>query len=186
LGRHGVEQLLGVAADATDKRLPEVARAYVAALGAQLRMLKAQILQFDRMITAWHRSSQASRWLDDIPGVGPALGGRSSALERSAGFSPLRMRKIDMAGRAPAPRQRRSLNAVARTIPVDVHDTLGLLAAGRASEYLSLVPEVTKIVIGRAYCRGGELAAIRAGWWSIICARTWQLPLLILHVSRPR
>src|SRR5689334_23771444 len=56
VGRHGVEQLLGVAADSNDKRLPEVARACVAALGAQLRMLKAQILQFDRMIRAWHRS----------------------------------------------------------------------------------------------------------------------------------
>ncbi len=73
VGRNGVEQLLGVAADASDKRLPEVARACVAALGAQLQMLKAQILQFDRMITAWHRSSEASRRLDDIPGVGPAL-----------------------------------------------------------------------------------------------------------------
>jgi len=36
-------------------------------------MLKEQILQFDRMITAWHRSNEASRRLDDIPGVGPAL-----------------------------------------------------------------------------------------------------------------
>jgi transposase len=73
IGRNGVEQLLGVAADANDKRLPEVARACVAALGAHLRMLKAQILQFDRMIMAWHRSSEASRRLDDIPGVGPVL-----------------------------------------------------------------------------------------------------------------
>jgi transposase len=73
VGRHGVEQLLGIAADVNDKRLPEVARACVAALGAQLRMLKEQILQFDRMITAWHRSNEASRRLDDIPGVGPAL-----------------------------------------------------------------------------------------------------------------
>jgi transposase len=73
VGRHGVEQLLGIAADINDKRLPEVARACVAALGAQLRMLKERILQFDRMITAWHRSNEASRRLDDIPGVGPAL-----------------------------------------------------------------------------------------------------------------
>jgi transposase len=73
VGRHGVEQLLGIAADVNDKRLPEVARACVMALGAQLRMLKEQILQFDRMITAWHRSSEASRRLDDIPGIGPAL-----------------------------------------------------------------------------------------------------------------
>ena len=73
VGRNGVEQLLGVVADASDKRLPEVARACVAALGAQLRMLKAQILEFDRMIRAWHRSSEVSKRLDDIPGVGPAL-----------------------------------------------------------------------------------------------------------------
>ena len=73
VGRNGVEQLLGVAADASDKRLPALARACVVALGAQLRMLKAQILEFDRMITAWHRSNETSRRLDDIPGVGPAL-----------------------------------------------------------------------------------------------------------------
>jgi transposase len=36
-------------------------------------MLKAQILEFDRMIMAWHRSSETSRRLDAIPGVGPAL-----------------------------------------------------------------------------------------------------------------
>jgi transposase len=73
VGRNGVEQLLSIAADSNDKRLPEVARACVAALGAQLQTLKAQILEFDRMIRAWHRSSEASRRLDDIPGVGPAL-----------------------------------------------------------------------------------------------------------------
>jgi transposase len=73
IGRNGVEQLLGVVAAGSDKRLPEVARASVAALGTQLRVLKAQILQFDRRITAWHRSNEASKRLDDIPGVGPVL-----------------------------------------------------------------------------------------------------------------
>jgi transposase len=73
VGRNGVEELLGVVADASDKRLPEIARACVAALGAQLQMLKAQILEFDRMIRAWHRSSETSRRLDEIPGVGPVL-----------------------------------------------------------------------------------------------------------------
>jgi transposase len=73
IGRNGVEQLLTIAADSNDKRLPEVARVCVAALGAHLQTLKAQILEFDRMIRAWHRSSEASRRLDDIPGVGPAL-----------------------------------------------------------------------------------------------------------------
>src|SRR5438874_6374666 len=73
VGRNGVEQLLGVVADSNDKRLPEVARACIAALGAQLRVLKAQILEFDRLITAWHRSNETSKRLDAIPGVGPAL-----------------------------------------------------------------------------------------------------------------
>src|SRR5256712_14214936 len=73
VGRHGVEQLLTIAADANDKRLPEVARACVSALGAQLRMLKAQILEFDRLIMSWHRCNEASKRLDDLPGVGPAL-----------------------------------------------------------------------------------------------------------------
>src|SRR3954449_6646921 len=73
VGRNGVEELLGAVADASDKRLPEVARACLVALGAQLRMLKAQILEFDRMINAWHRSNEASRRFDEIPGVGPVL-----------------------------------------------------------------------------------------------------------------
>jgi transposase len=73
IGRNGVEELLGIVADASDKRLPDVARACVAALGAQLRRLKAQILEFDRMIRAWHRSSEMSMRLDDCPGIGPAL-----------------------------------------------------------------------------------------------------------------
>lgn len=73
VGRGGVEELLGIVGDAGDKRLPELARACVAALGTQLRMLKAQILQFDRMIMVWHRSNNLSRRLDELPGVGPAL-----------------------------------------------------------------------------------------------------------------
>ena len=73
VGRNGVEQLLDVVADASDKRLPEIARACLVALGTQLRTLKAQILNFDRQIMAWHRSSEASKRLDEIPGVGPAL-----------------------------------------------------------------------------------------------------------------
>ena len=73
VGRHGVEALLEVVADVGDNRVPEVARACLAALGAQLRRLKEQILEFDRMIMAWHRSNEISRRLDAIPGVGPAL-----------------------------------------------------------------------------------------------------------------
>ena len=73
VGRNGVEELLNVVVDSNEKRLPEVARGCLAALGTQLRALKAQILEFDRRIMAWHRSNETSKRLDDIPGVGPVL-----------------------------------------------------------------------------------------------------------------
>ena len=73
VGRKGVEELLDVVADPNDKRVPEVARMCLVALGAQLRRLKEQILEFDRMIMAWHRSNETSLRLDAIPGVGPVL-----------------------------------------------------------------------------------------------------------------
>jgi transposase len=73
VGRKGVEELLNVVTDSSDKRVPVVARMCLAALGAQLRRLKEQILEFDRTILAWHRSNEASKRLDAIPGVGPIL-----------------------------------------------------------------------------------------------------------------
>src|SRR3989442_13693479 len=82
VGRNGVEDLLNVVADSSDKRVPEIARGCLAALGAQLRMLKTQILEFDRMIMAWHPSNETSKRLDEIPGVGPAL---ATALVASVG-----------------------------------------------------------------------------------------------------
>jgi transposase len=73
VGRRGIDQLLAIVAEPNDKRLPEMARICVAALGAQLQILKLRILEFDRLIRAWHRSNEVSRRLDRIPGVGPAL-----------------------------------------------------------------------------------------------------------------
>jgi transposase len=73
VGRKGVTELLHVAVDPSDKRVPEVARARLAALGTQLLRLKQQILDLDRMIMAWHRSNQTSKPLHYIPGVSPTL-----------------------------------------------------------------------------------------------------------------
>jgi transposase len=74
IARLGVEELLlKVIADVNDRRVPEIARACLAALGDQLRVLKAHVLKFDRLINAWHRSNEMSRRLDELPGVGPTL-----------------------------------------------------------------------------------------------------------------
>ena len=73
VGRNGVEELLDIVADPSDKRVPEIARACLLALGVQLRRLKEQILEFDRIIRAWHRSDEMSMRLDEAPGVGPVL-----------------------------------------------------------------------------------------------------------------
>jgi transposase len=73
VGRKGIEELLRVIADPSDRRVPDIVRACLAALGSQLIGLKKQILDFDRMIMAWHRSNQTSKRLNCIPGVGPLL-----------------------------------------------------------------------------------------------------------------
>jgi transposase len=73
VGRKGVEELLRVIADPADERIPEIARACLVALGTQLQRLKEQLLEFDRMIIAWHRSDETSRRLDEAPGIGPML-----------------------------------------------------------------------------------------------------------------
>ena len=73
VGRKGMEEMLRVIADPSDKRVPDVVRACLAGLSSQLLSLKKRILDFDRMIMAWHRSNQTSRRLNCIPGVGPLL-----------------------------------------------------------------------------------------------------------------
>jgi transposase len=69
----GVEELLRVVADGNDKRVPDVVRACLGALGTQLLSLKKQILELDRTIMAWYRSNETSRRLHYIPGVDPLL-----------------------------------------------------------------------------------------------------------------
>jgi len=73
VGRNGLEKLLEVIADDQDERVPPAARDCLLALRAQLAMVKQQILDADRRILVWHRASELSRRLDDIPGVGPLI-----------------------------------------------------------------------------------------------------------------
>src|ERR1700689_580899 len=65
VGRKGIEELPLVIADPSDKRVPDTARACLSALGAQLQRMKEQILEFDRLIRAWHRSNEMSMRLEE-------------------------------------------------------------------------------------------------------------------------
>ena len=73
VGRNGLEKLLNVIEDGNDARVPPTARDCLLALRAQLEMVKYQILDADRRVLAWHRMSEVSQRLDDIPGVGPLI-----------------------------------------------------------------------------------------------------------------
>src|SRR4029450_1301436 len=73
IGRHGVEKLLQTIGDGQDARIPDVARTCLEALALQLHLVNRQILEADRQVLAWHRTSEASRRLDRIPGIGPLI-----------------------------------------------------------------------------------------------------------------
>jgi len=73
VGRNGLEKLLQVVENDQDERVLREARDCLLALRDQLTLAKQQILEADRRILAWHRSSELSRRLDEIPGVGPLI-----------------------------------------------------------------------------------------------------------------
>ena len=80
VGRNGVEALLRLIIKGEDDHLPAVARECLMALAAQLELVRKQILDADRRVRAWHRSSALSKRLEAIPGVGPLI---ATALEAS-------------------------------------------------------------------------------------------------------
>lgn len=77
IGRRGVEELLKVIADINDTRVPEVARACLAALVEQLRMLNAHVLKFDPLLRSGIDLMRRVCGLDALPGVGAGVGDRS-------------------------------------------------------------------------------------------------------------
>ena len=73
IGRNGLDQLLAVLSDLDDQRVPALARDCLVAVAAQLLLVKDKILDMDRRITACHRTSEMSRRLAEIPGIGPLV-----------------------------------------------------------------------------------------------------------------
>ena len=69
-GRRKVAALIEIVCDESDERLPPVARQTLAVLVAQMGDLQVRIKGLERALLAWHRSSEESRRLESIPGVG--------------------------------------------------------------------------------------------------------------------
>ena len=69
-GRRKIVALIEVVRDENDARLPPMARQALAILIAQMRDLQSSIKALERALLTWHRSNEASRRLESIPGVG--------------------------------------------------------------------------------------------------------------------
>jgi transposase len=72
-GRNGTVELLKIITDEKDGRIPAVARFSLGVLARQHAAISAEIGAIEKRIHAWHRSSEESRRLEQIPGVGPIV-----------------------------------------------------------------------------------------------------------------
>jgi transposase len=72
-GRRGISQLLGIITDATDNRVAPAVRSLLDVLARQYSAIGAEIRSIDKSILTWHRSCEASRRLEEIPGIGPIV-----------------------------------------------------------------------------------------------------------------
>ena len=73
VGLRGLNALLAIISDPTDERLPSLARTCLESLVASLTTVEWEVARNERRIHAWHRSNEASRRLESIPGVGPII-----------------------------------------------------------------------------------------------------------------
>jgi len=72
-GRNGTAELFKILADEKDARIPAAARFSLDVLARQHAAIAAEIGALEKRIHAWHRSSEESRRLEQIPGVGPIV-----------------------------------------------------------------------------------------------------------------
>jgi transposase len=72
-GRNGIGELLRIIADGADNRIAAATRAILDVMARQYSAISAEIRSIDKSILAWHRSCEASRRLEEIPGIGPIV-----------------------------------------------------------------------------------------------------------------
>src|SRR6201987_2633601 len=72
-GRNGTAELFKIIADEKDGRIPAAARFSLDVLARQHAAISVGMGAIEKRIHAWHRSSEESRRLEQIPGVGPIV-----------------------------------------------------------------------------------------------------------------
>src|SRR4029077_1913677 len=72
-GRNGTAELLAIIANEADDRIPAGGRLSLIILARQYAAIREETVAIERCIHAWHRSSEESRRLEEIPGVGPIV-----------------------------------------------------------------------------------------------------------------
>jgi len=68
-----VGRLIAIVRDASDTRLPDLARQVLEVLATQLEQLAAAVAAIEQQLTAWHRNNPTSQRLASIPGIGPII-----------------------------------------------------------------------------------------------------------------
>ena len=69
-GREGIKELLKIIASDADERLPADAHASLIVLAAELAAMQTVIGSIEKRIMVQHRTSEASKRLESIPGIG--------------------------------------------------------------------------------------------------------------------
>ena len=69
-GRKGIKELLAIVAQNADSRFPVDAHASLIVLSAQLQAVQTMIGSIEKRIVLQHRSNEASKRLETIPGIG--------------------------------------------------------------------------------------------------------------------
>src|ERR1051326_5446412 len=72
-GLRHVSQLIAIVRDASDRRLPDLARPVLRVLATQVELAQAAVAKVEKELIAWHRSNRLRRRLAKIPGIGPII-----------------------------------------------------------------------------------------------------------------
>ena len=71
IGLRNVSQLIAIVRDASDQRLPDLARPVLRVLATQVELAQAAVAKVEKELIAWHQSNPLIRRLATIPGIGP-------------------------------------------------------------------------------------------------------------------